>query len=593
MRNYFSIRRRLAQAHVTAHRPGRALFTSAPQRYLGGRVAIGLLGLLRLLSQAAQAQTLAPEFGGRYQVVNQGPVPQSDPFVFVAGTSERILMAPGSGTEEAIREYGLLRDLAGKITGFATPPRQIATAHPLSEADRVGWLSYGPGEVLLFRGGFDTPTLGQLKPGSTSPDVRTKLADLGVDRCCYGGYGQTKIVPAGFPGAGRLKSTAGSFWYDSTATLKGDGTLALGPLESPVELSDGFLGQNFVFVAPGLPGVTKASLLISFSDSRLYLFELDSHGDPVPATKRVFMENVTELGDTDPRTGDFLMFTGDPQSLVVVSPGQGIPPVIHLGEPAAGTGVNTDTRVVFTGTAGQENGALASLSLLQDGVEVDVNKGPFNATDGQVGYFLASKLLATAGSYEFHIVATAGDGNSSTSAPVRITATVAPNQLPIATLTADFPGTSRFLCQGIPLTVSGSDPDGSVKNMYLLDGPKLLKTLTPTGGRVVLRDLALGTHTLTLQVQDNRGGLTTASLTLQILPPLLNRTAGDFRDDGRFGFCFTGEPGKAYRAEWSDATAGLATWNSLERRVAAQDPLIWVDPTFGGEARVYRVRLVP
>lgn len=550
-----------------------------------------LLFLVSGLGPEALAVDLGPEFVGQFRVRSLEPGQPTRAFIFKAGDSQHILVAPGSSEEGIVWQYPVLRSPEGTITGFGSTGEAFATAFPLGDdGARIYWLGDGPSGVLFARGGFGVPTLVQLKTGSTTPDRRTPLSDFGFPDCCYASDGKTARVPAGFPGAGRIKMTVGRRWVDTTASVAADGTLNLASPSVVLDLFEDYTGQNFVFVEAGTAGFARASVLIAHSDGKVYAFEVNSNGDPIPATRRIFASDVLELGDRDPVTKQLLLLAGDPVTVFVVSPGSAPAPIVEHQEPLSGATFAVGSSVVFRGVARQSNGAIARVALRRDNFEVDFNDGPFITADGHVDYYLQAVLPKVPGEYVYQIFATSADGATGESAALAIRTVVVTNRLPVAHVEVLTP-LPRMLCESVRLQLSGSDPDGVVRNLFVLEGAQVLGHVAGASGQVVLRDLAVAVHHLTVEAQDDRGGIGSADVTVTIVNPPFNTVAGDFGLDGKFGVCFTGTSGVTYEAEWASPVNGAWVWTGLGPRAATSAPLVWRDPASGNDRlRLYRVR---
>ena len=545
-------------------------------------------------SALTQAQQLDPTFAGKYSVALVGHSPEGRSFVFRPGDPNTVATSSdGSGLIK--KNYAVLRDPAGAIIGFGDTGVTFAT---LTEGDPSNWVAFAPNGNLFYRGGFDDAVIGQVKPGSTTADSVIHLGDLGLPAAFYGSYGQTVVVPAGLPGAGRVKFLTGDTWHGSTLVLQPNGTYTFGPFtSSTVVLDEGDSGQSIVFVPAGYPGIAKASVLISDSSNSsgntIYAFELDASGDPVVTTRRTFMKGVSDLCDVDPQTGDILIRAGDPDSVYAVrrSLVQGQGPVITIESPNDGDTVVVGASIVFAGQAGQVGGSIARISLQQNGTEVDATKGPFG--DNPHAFFLGSAALSLVGSYTFNVVAVGGDGLSSTSGPVQVRVVTKPNLPPVASLDlAGFPGQIFYQCQPIPVAVAASDPDGGISSIFLLDGGQIVTRLKAQG-RFMVRDLTAGKHNLTLRVADNLGATATATLEVDVLAPAAGQVTGGFGYDGFYRVCFSGITGLNYAAEVSTNLTVSNGWTPVgAAQIGGGAPLVWSDLSSGTNTapRFYRVR---
>ena len=180
-------------------------------------VAFGLLcgGVSALCS----AQTIDPFYAGSYSATNLGTVagvPGSyGGLTFKLGDPNTILIGgAANGINGAIYSVPVTRDaVTNQVTGFGTPTL-FSTAPNID-----GGLDYAPNGVLFYTG-YPINSIGQIKPGSTIPDKVTSASPVASS------VGTLRFVPAGFPGAGRLKLlsyTAGT-WHDASFTPDGIGT---------------------------------------------------------------------------------------------------------------------------------------------------------------------------------------------------------------------------------------------------------------------------------------------------------------------------------------------------------------------------------
>src|SRR5262249_36973199 len=214
------------------------------------------------------------------------------------------------------------------ITGFTGSATVFADA-----AFNDGGVVYGPGGGL-FLARWPVNELGQTKPGRT-------ITDKIIDFCAFGTFANNcpmsdpsanseslaalNFVPAGLPGAGRLKLVTweDGQWFDATLTPDGTGTFDLtGVTNVPASNLPGG-PEGFIYVPAGSPLFPNPTLLVSeFSTDKVAAYDIDANGDPIVATRRDFLTDTTsfdfgpEGAFIDPLTGDFLFstFVGDPNS---------------------------------------------------------------------------------------------------------------------------------------------------------------------------------------------------------------------------------------------------------------------------------------
>src|SRR5262249_47965322 len=122
------------------------------------------------------------------------------------------------------------------------------------------------------------------------------------------------FVPEGFPGAGRVKlvSWSGGQWYDAGLAPDGSGTYDLTGLTQVVGSTLAGGPEGFAYVPRGSADFTRDSIVVSdWSVDQIATYELDADGNPIPATRRLLLSNISgaEGAFIDPLTGDFLFST--------------------------------------------------------------------------------------------------------------------------------------------------------------------------------------------------------------------------------------------------------------------------------------------
>src|SRR5664279_339996 len=142
-------------------------------------VALMALVVCLLFSQASFAGNIAPYYAGNYTYTSLGSatgVPTLyGGLTLLAGNNNELLVGGGAnGANGAIYEIGVTRGTAGHITGFTGSATLFSTAPYID-----GGLTYGPGGVLFYTG-YPNNTIGQIKPGSTSPDRIDIVTGIGV-----------------------------------------------------------------------------------------------------------------------------------------------------------------------------------------------------------------------------------------------------------------------------------------------------------------------------------------------------------------------------------------------------------------------------
>ncbi|MCR9243819.1 MAG: hypothetical protein NXI31_02225 [bacterium] len=358
-----------------------------------------------LLASTLTAQQLQPPYDTVYSWTDLGSVPgvptNYGGIVFKAGDPSKLLIggnANGSGA--AIYEVDVVRDASGFVTGFSGTATMVATAPRID-----GGLFYGPGNVLCFTTYSDN-RLGQIKPGSSSPDKWITLSSFGV----LSSTGTGNFVPANFPGAGQLKVVSYNFSavYGFTVTPDGNGTFDLTAANGPVTIQGG--PEGYLYAPPGsalIPDYTTV-IVSEYSAGTVALYDLDQAGNPIPNTRRPLLTGLsqTEGACTDPVTGDLFFSTFGAGNRVVRVTGFGVcGSFVNYGNGIPGTnGVPT---ITGSGCAGRGN-------LMA----IDIQNGPAGASGLlAVGFtpnsipFLNGQLLIDVTNSYFHILDGTGAWN--------------------------------------------------------------------------------------------------------------------------------------------------------------------------------------
>lgn len=264
------------------------------------------------VSAAAYGQVMDPFYASDYTLADLGAVPGvPTPYgglTFLAQDSNVLLIGGLANQPTAdIFQVRVARDPNGSVSSFV-----CGTAQYFAEGSGLtrgidGGLTYGPGGVLFYTS-YNDNVIGQLKPGSTTPDRLIELGPLGI----FPSVGTLMFVPPGFAGAGRLKiaSYSSSQWHDATVTPDGSGTYNITNVGAPITGTSG--PEGIVYVQAGNPGFAHDSVLVSeYGANRVSSFEIDANGDPIAATRRTFVSGLSgaEGATIDPATGDFLFST--------------------------------------------------------------------------------------------------------------------------------------------------------------------------------------------------------------------------------------------------------------------------------------------
>jgi hypothetical protein len=296
------------------------------KRYFAILVMIAVMALAPL---AAMAYTIDPYYSGSYTLADLGSVPGLPPeyggMTLKAGNSNTLLIGGEANYETGLLySIGVTRDAGNHITGFSGTAAVYADA-----AYNDGGVTYGPGNVL-FLARWPVNELGQNKPGSSTTDKIVDMSVLGV----ASSTAAIGFVPAGFPGAGKMKlvSWEGGEWYDLAYTADGTGTYNITSATQMTTLGGG--PEAFAYVPPGSPVFTVPSQLqCEYSDGKVATYELDANGDPIVGTRRDFITDLigAEGAFIDPLTGDFLFSTfGGGDRIIVVQGFVPPPPTVPI-----------------------------------------------------------------------------------------------------------------------------------------------------------------------------------------------------------------------------------------------------------------------
>ena len=293
-------------------------------------VALFVLGILE--AKPAQAFSFGSSFDGSYSLTNLGPAPGIPPLygglTFLADDPNTLLMG-GNALRSNAGNYaiGVTRNSDNRITGFSGEATFVAESFGIGDRGQDAGLAYGPDNVLFYASSDNS--IGQLLPGSTSPDKLIDLAPLGV----LPGPGSANFVPEGFPGAGQLKITSfaeGGLIYDTRISPDGMGTFDLAPVTGSVAVGDPVLG--LAYVDDSYPGFTSPSVLASkpFSNA-IIAYDIDANGNPIVASSQDFLIDILKnkpglfsapLDMTiDPLTGDILLSTQGPDHVMLITAG--------------------------------------------------------------------------------------------------------------------------------------------------------------------------------------------------------------------------------------------------------------------------------
>ncbi|MBL8087006.1 MAG: PEP-CTERM sorting domain-containing protein [Chthonomonas sp.] len=283
--------------------------------------ALYVLGVLSVAGLSV-AQTIDPVFSGQYSFTDLGSVidvpVNYGGLTFVAGDPNKILLGgAANGSSGKLYQVPVIRDGAGHITGFSGPGVAVIDA-PYND----GGVTYGPGGVL-FASRWPVNELGQYKPGSTTPDKIINMGALGV----ASSHSAVMFGPSGRSYAGRMKvsSYGGGQFYDATYAPDGLGTYDITSVTYIGNLQGG--PEGFAYVPLGSPLFGDAMLVSEFGAGVVSTYDVDSLGNPIFSSRRVFMSGLSgaEGAVIDPVTGDFLFSTFGGGNRIIVVKGFAVP----------------------------------------------------------------------------------------------------------------------------------------------------------------------------------------------------------------------------------------------------------------------------
>jgi hypothetical protein len=274
--------------------------------------------LVALLAGPARSQTFGANFAADYSFVDLGS-PSGIPnllggVVFKPGDTNTLWIG-GNATWSggAIYEISVQRDAPGHIVAFSGTATLRAAAPYID-----GGLVFEPTGDLFFTG-YPGNTMGEFLPGSTIVNKTVNLTPAGVAPS----VGGITFVPPGFAGAGKFKilSFDAHEWYEAQLTPDGSGTYDVTNVQ--LKATIGFGPEGAVYVHRGNPDFSADSVLVcEYGMGSVGAYNLDSNGDPIPATRQNFLTSQPDGPEgalIDPVTGDFILTTygGGDRVLVV------------------------------------------------------------------------------------------------------------------------------------------------------------------------------------------------------------------------------------------------------------------------------------
>jgi hypothetical protein len=277
-----------------------------------------LLGAASAGAGGLATPVVEPPFDADYSVADLGaidglPTPYGG-MTFMQGDPNTLLIGgEANSPSSSIYSVPVIRDGNGRITGFGT-------AEFFADAAYIdGGLTYYEDVLFYARYQGSLAEIGQIKPGSTSPDKVVDLSLLGVT----GSAGGLLVIPPGHPGAGQMKLTSyeDGHWYTLDLAADGAGTFdvtaatseALLPVNGP---------EQAVVVPRGAPQFENGHVLINgYNGADMTVFELDDDGNPIPETGEPFLSNLggPDGAARDPLSGELLTSNYDGSQIFLVN----------------------------------------------------------------------------------------------------------------------------------------------------------------------------------------------------------------------------------------------------------------------------------
>ncbi|RMG95411.1 MAG: hypothetical protein D6705_13680, partial [Deltaproteobacteria bacterium] len=266
----------------------------------------------------ALGASIGADFASDYSCWDMGappgvPLPLGG-VIGVPGDPNRLIVAGNAGTPEAtLYSVGVARDADCRILGFDGSPPVLWSTAP----DQVGDLVFAPGDVLIYS--TEWPEwIGQIKPGSSSPDRVDEFPGLGPPL-------SKAFVPAGFANAGDFKVAGPSAGDWNTIDLVPDGNGTYDLVPAGLEGAPPFASFGMSYVAAGSPQILEPSILYTVNHmgiGAIIVFPVGPDAVPDSNPSRYLVNGVTDPEGSylDPLSGQFFFtveFFGDARVLVV------------------------------------------------------------------------------------------------------------------------------------------------------------------------------------------------------------------------------------------------------------------------------------
>lgn len=273
---------------------------------------------------------LAPEFDTDYELLvlgsAEGVPPQYGGVFILPGEPDTLYIGGAANSATgALYAIGLVRDGLARITGFAGAAVRVADA-PFND----GGIVPDPGGLISYAQ-WPQNRYGQI-------DLATGLLVTDIDLVPFSvasASASVAFVPSGYPGAGgmRIASWGGGQFYTVDYTVGGDGLIAVDAVtQVPGSTLPGG-PEGWAYVPLDSPQFAQPSMIVSeYSSGSVAVFELDAAGNPVVASRRLFISGLAgaEGAAIDPVSGAFVFSTFGGGDQVIVVNGFGVPPQASL-----------------------------------------------------------------------------------------------------------------------------------------------------------------------------------------------------------------------------------------------------------------------
>jgi hypothetical protein len=270
-----------------------------------------------------------------------------------------------------------------------------------------------------------------------------------------------------------------------------------------------------------------------------------------------------------------------PVSINVIAANQA--PTVSILRPASGTNVARPSTVQAEASATDPDGTIARVEFL-----IGTNV-VFIATNAPYVYSFSTTNTPLG---TFEIVARAVDdrGAVSSSAPVTLTITAAPNQPPTVSILRPASGAVLVRPATGQIEASATDSDGVIARIEFLAGTNVVFVATnaPFVYSIETASVSLGALEITARAVDNGGAVVSSTpVTITILAELRVQSAS-IKANGAFEFVLAAPVGTIFTVETS---VDLVTWSVAGNVTATAEGARFAEtPTGDSPRKFYRVR---